>query len=76
MAFLNLMTSSYGSRGASGILLSIVTMSMANMGSNSQGERERVRRADKNMMTRELALGWKTIQVDYLSALPMVDTKI
>ena len=74
MAFLNLMTSSYGSRGASGILLSIVTMSMANMGSDSQGER--VRRADKNMMTRELALGWKTIQVDYLSALPMVDTKI
>ena len=68
------MTSSYGSRGASGILLSIVTMSMANMGSDSQGER--VRRADKNMMTRELALGWKTIQVDYLSALPMVDTKI
>ena len=74
MAFLNLMTSSYGSRGASGILLSIVTMSMANMGSDSQGER--VRKADKNMMTRELALGWKTIQVDYLSALPMVDTKI
>ena len=68
------MTSSYGSRGASGILLSIVTMSMANMGSNNQGERER--KADKNMMTRELALGWKTIQVDYLSALPMVDTKI
>lgn len=68
------MTSSYGSRGASGILLSIVTMSMANMGSDSQGER--VRKADKNMMTRELALGWKTIQVDYLSALPMVDTKI
>ena len=68
------MTSSYGSRGASGILLSIVTMSMANMGSDSQGER--VRRADKNMMTRELVLGWKTIQVDYLSALPMVDTKI
>ena len=68
------MTSSYGSRGASGILLSMVTMSMANMGSDSQGER--VRKADKNMMTRELALGWKTIQVDYLSALPMVDTKI
>ena len=67
------MTSSYGSRGASGILLSMVTMSMANMGSDSQGER--VRKADKNM-TRELALGWKTIQVDYLSALPMVDTKI
>ena len=68
------MTSSYGSRGASGILLSMVTMSMANMGSDSQGAR--VRKADKNMMTRELALGWKTIQVDYLSALPMVDTKI
>lgn len=68
------MTSSYGSRGASGILLSIVTMSMANMGSNNQGEIER--RAYKNMMTRELALGWKTIPVDYLSALPMVDTKI
>ena len=55
-------------------MLSMVTMSMANMGSDSQGER--VRKADKNMMTRELALGWKTIQVDYLSALPMVDTKI
>ena len=68
------MTSSYGSRGTSGILLSIVTMSMANMGSNSQGER--VREADNIMMTRELALGWKTIPVDYLSALPMVDTKI
>ena len=72
--FLNHMTSSYGSRGVSGILLSIVTMSMANMGTNSQGER--VREADNNMMTRELALGWKTNQVDYLSALPMVDTKI
>ena len=68
------MTSSYGSRGASGILLSMVTMSMANIGSNNQGEIER--RADNNMMTRELALGWKTNQVDYLSALPMVDTKI
>ena len=45
------MTSSYGSRGAAGILLSIVTRSIARMGEESQAER--VRKADTIMMTRE-----------------------
>ena len=58
------MTSSYGSRGAAGILLSIVTRSIARMGEESQAER--VRNADTIMMTRELlALGLKTTRVNY-----------
>ena len=70
------MTSSYGSRGEAGILLSIVTRSIAKRGGKSQAER--VRKADRNMMTRELllALGLKTTGVNYLSAPPMIVTKI
>ena len=71
----SLMTSSYGSRGEAGILLSIVTRSIAKRGGKSQAER--VRKADRNMMTRELlALGLKTTGVNYLSAPPMIVTKI
>ena len=71
-----LMASSYGSRGEAGILLSIVTRSIAKRGGKSQAER--VRKADRNMVTRELllALGLKTTGVNYLSAPPMIVTKI
>ena len=50
-------------------------MSIARMEKKSPGDR--VRKTDRNMMTRELlALGWKTTRVDYLSAPPMLATKI
>ena len=56
-------------------MLSIVTRSIAKRGGKSQAER--VRKADRNMMTRELlALGLKTTGVNYLSAPPMIVTKI